>query len=345
MKKYLSILILIVICFSSVILTGCQQDENLWNQVYQNVTEFKANEKYRFLINNSSEEFEVNVDYSVSNQEQQKVVLLPIDPSYPEYYHLTTIYGEILDKLLIMFNKYSSALEVKPAVIDKDVNEKYTNFNNQLTEFQKAIDTFLEKKEVFLNSVQKDFNSSRSLSLLKDFKRNYADLIYSARDFNKSFEELYTTAYKGIPHTIGQNADNGLEKLVGCVTINRLTSVYLSYYFDDFDKVTPTLGINFSLLTSLKELKESMKNSNLKQNRIELLNTWLSNYKLFDREVEVFSIALEQVDLNDFVVNYQANKQNFLKNNPTLKTYFYTIENFIENSSSIILNSTKILFD
>ncbi len=332
MKKIFIVLLSLSFAFTTFLMTGCNEDEKYWENVYNQITSFNNNTEYTFVT-----EIDNVITYNNTALNSQ------VGTSGNEYYTLKNDYERLLDCLLFMFNHYCESLQVTPPLND-EVKSKYYDFSAKLSDFENAIKTFKQKKTSFENSISGDLNSVLNLQKLRVFKIDFANIIHEATRFNSSFEQLYTTAYHNIPSSIGEDELIGLEALANSIILNNTTKAFVNYAFSSVEKDVINLAhIDRTPYAKLNQLKANHTKVTL-VNRTEALQNWLSAYNAFNNELNNFSIALNNVNLKEYYIDYSANKSNYVSAKPQNEDYLNTIIDFNTITVGIMTTITNNLF-
>lgn len=318
MKKLIYVLLAFTIMFTGVVFSACNEEETYQADTNARIQTFLENEDNAFLFGATP-----GITYKTGIQAE-------IDSSNPEYLELNTLYFNVLNSLTYMFKNTYTNLEIAPVYQEKATKTAFEDFIKDIDELQSNIDTFLVQKQTFEDNVIANFDGSQALQELKEFKRDFANLIYATQNFNDGFENLYLTAYLNIPSNQVETLATGIETLVGNIVIGELLDTYILYAFDDNNNTIRDTASNL-ILDKVAQIKSAVSNPVIKENNAQLFNELLTHFQAFGVETNHFKECLQVVNMK----SYDENPTSYLDENPSQEAHITTILNFEPNAVTI----------
>lgn len=325
MKKFIQILLALVLFGGAMLMTACGQENKYWEATSAKSTEFVEKQENGFLFAETP-----NITYTEGIQTQ-------INNQVAEYEELSTNYFAILNNLMLMFKTHRVNLSIAPVVKNKETETLFAEFEKEMDDMQNAINTFLQSKLYFEEHVIANYNQSAALQELKNYKRDFSTIIYQALDFNQSFENLYTQAYLPFPKNEITVYQTGLENLMATVTANQLLRSFVLYAFDNSDG-TMASDINRNAIDKLAQIQSALVAPVYKENKLVLINQVISFTTAFNVELDEYQQALAMVNLDQVRKN---GRENYLKENKSHEAYLVKIEEF--NNTTVVLYANKVL--
>lgn len=292
MKKFIySFLALILIC-GSVLLVGCNEEDNFWENTNTIVTAFIEKEENAFLTNETT----------LLTYPEQITTLIAENEKYAE---LETYY-DIAKGFMAMFNKQNVNMSILPNV-HKNTKNIYKEFESKLNKLQSAINTLQTKKNAFEQhlAILGNYTDSSALQELTIYKRELKKLIDSTLKFNQAFENLYQNAYLSIPTEEITLHHVGYENLILSVSVNKILRSYVNYIFEDNDGLIPT-NVNQNALIQINLIKEKLILGSYKENTLQIINEITVYTQMFDNEVKNFYTSLQVVDMTELLSDGQT---------------------------------------
>lgn len=325
MKKIVNIFLALTMICTAILMTACGTTEKYWETTFEKTTQFVEKQENAFLFSHTP-----SLTYSIGIQEQ-------IDHGVAAYSELKTNYFALLDNLMVMFRTHRVNLAISPVVKDKQTQNLFKEFNQQMDKMQNSINQLMQSKAYFEQHVTNNLEESASLQELKNYKRAFVDTINQALEFNKTFEQLYTHAYLAFPTSKITVYQTGLENLMATVASNRLLHSFVLYAFDNGDGTMASL-LNTTAITKLNQIQSALAAPNYKENKLEIINSVVEYSQLFEIELDQYKQALNVVNLGKV---RKDGVQAYLTQNPTHETYLNKIENF--NQTIVVLYADKVL--
>lgn len=321
MKKVFSIMLMLSICISSILISGCNETSDFWTPTYQKIEEFKNNEKYSFLTSSQT------LTYSsfIENSQLSST--------------LKEVYEPLSKNLMFEFNALCDVFSLKPILLNdknyKKIEQSFEQLQKELEAIKQNADEFLSSKQVFEQTVYENAESSFAKQKLREFKKSFSKFLYSLENFNKTFNNAYQIGYQTLPQTKEAFEKNkAVVSLATSYAINSITNSFVDLTMRVFD------GEFNGSNTTLLDLANDLKSLNLTtETSYEKYSNWKNFKTAFDIEQKRFLIALENINLDE----YHKNKELYKDKNPNLIAYTNTIENFVEISCETFADYTKAL--
>lgn len=336
MKKYLTILLVFVLCLSPVLFfAGCDKDETFWTTTYQKIENFNKNKSYEF----------VNLELDLTNTYNQAIIQ-EINTVNSEYSSLKTQYNQDLIYSLKIFNKYKNSLQVKPFYMTdkntKDVRKKFEDFNNQFDLFVEECNAFNLAKETFNIQVTENLQEDFCLQKLKDYKRSYHKFILSAIDTSQSLLNLYKSCYLNYDMPTETTIEENAPALLNYEYTLKFTKAYVNITLSEFG------GLYNSQLKTAQDIKgyvlELVGNIE-KQNCNEIVANYKSCFEdlnTFNTEFNNFFVCLDKLDIEKVE---QINNDDYLAENPDLVPYYNAYNNIKNNVFPHIVAKISAMFN
>lgn len=243
-----------------------------------------------------------------------------------EYYTLK-YYEQLINLSFIFPKEYYKTFLITPkdaptnaSSLCNDVTKKLQKFNETLESFQESYNDFIQKAETHLDD-------RIGLDNLKYFKQEYANLVYTANDFNQAFVKAYLALYKANENIVNETliTDYALEyyaKTIDC---------YILCTLKEYNGIHPITTYSTEYLTALATLQTSIVNAVPTTNSYA---NWKAIKTSFDNEISKFESSLKFVDLTKD--NTNADEKTTL--------YINKINTFMTSSATMFLQETTKLF-
>ncbi len=278
------------------------------------------------------------------------------NPSYSqleEYSQLTDIYDKIFVMSISSLKQFKGVFLNVPNALTNETKEDYQNFEKSLQDAMQKLEDFDEQVTILDNGIKgtsvDDAMSNISIQRLKEFKRQYIDISKTFISLSEEFLDLCTTyiypqyqaykygeIYEDLNETqlINQKTIANLKS-----AINTLTPAiaYLNEFNGEYVKLDTD---NFFVVI---EFYNNLDFSNQTSTTIEELDIWLNTYNAYMNELDCFNNSLEQIDILEYVKDYNYNLEEYKKDNPENYAYLNKIFTFTSESVETLYNSVKML--
>ena len=310
MKKF----IVPALCLALIVpvLSGCSVSKEHKN-LYKEWANFSTDVNY-------TQFFDGSINFSTA-------ILAEKNKTSSPYYTLTYC-EKVIELSLQNINQFYGLFQVTPQYHKHQTRTLCFNTQNKLEDFKEEVEIFNAYKQS-LESTAEMFgvNHDATTTELKDFMVYMGSLAVKANALQVSFTKALANLYS-LPidrETAGTSLD--VETSVNQVQ-STLIDDYVQYAIIKHDMVHPNSTNN--LYTALITLDNKLKN-------FDCLTTsytdWLSSYRLFEAENEMFKKSLKRVDLLQDNSNLTGNK----------KLHYQKVQSFVDANAELFVNKTITL--
>lgn len=257
-----------------------------------------------------------NIDYGTKlgakvNSEDKNYNILKI---YSAIFSLATSY--IDENISFVTSLTNEEIEDQTKIVE--LNSKIESFNSEVT-------TFVQKRNSSVQYFETYFNTADEVAILaklRDFKREYANLVNIAVETSHSLTEIMITNVSDIKN----------------YTINKLLSVYNKLYIVEIGSInwqnSPQTDAKTRIDAVLNSLESEFdnlcdllsNNQEISSEKREDLNQKLS---IFLDEMDSYNKALDGLNISNLYINYSNDLENYLKDNKNAEIYLEKIESFV----------------
>lgn len=332
MKKILSFVLCASLLLVSIFMYACNDNNAYWETSYKNISQTLSEEKYQFVFDQSKMQRKDNIKTACETDQNFKM--------------LVDVYDFVFYQSIGFVKTYFQGLQIKPINLDdknaKNIKKEFENFDNQFEIFKNSCNNFLDANTTFNNALDQpseQLGNDYSVQKLKDFEKEYNELINQTLALCDCFESLYKVCYLDINNA--ENTSLG-DKIV---FVNNSLKIKTLKLFAKIELETVD-GVCSSLHTDIKDQITKLDQNNSKQiSTTANYGDWLEKNLLFENECNNAFASTNKFEFKSYVCESNCNAENYLnKHNQTSYTFMQTFDNFIKQVLPYFVDLTSNLF-
>ena len=269
------------------------------------------------------------------------------------YTELKTVYDKIFTSSFYFLSSFDGVFLVAPAEIPGGMKSDYQDFEKLVNKTKQDIKEFHTTVEALdrniLTSTVDKAVSSISLQHLREYKRKLIDLCEEVMDVDNTFLDLIRTYIYPKYETFRENG--GYIELSEVQIQNQKTLANLQSVIDT---ITPAIkylnafnGDYVKLATDqlFETLNAYLSLDNKQQGTATVaeLQTYLEVYTMYKNDVKCFEDSLNSINMTTFRLDYNFNKEEYAKEDPSYYAYVTKIFEFTSTSCVALYNVNKTL--
>lgn len=305
----------LALCMPLAMLTACGVSDKIWQETKGQIETVLGTES---TPKNTDLFGEDAIVYSANIQQQ-------IDTN--EAFADLKEYESLLKNSFYITQRYFRNLDVVSKDFDRDdVKNAHQSLNEAVKSLYSEISAYRKAKREFEASMVDitDFSTLNVQQKLKEYKREFSNLILSTSDINVKFTNTYVATYE-----IDTREEVDFEFVLArtsAIMLDEYIKFSLSEYDGQYKKIE-------TLYNSIIEIKELSASENFISKN---LDAWKNAFTKYVAEAKLFEVSLEGIDYPNYKEETSSSEQ---------KAYKNKIDEFLNTYSSYLAEKTKALVD